>query len=425
MRQQEPRRYQISHVPAVVRNRDRQIGIREPVLARYERATFEKDLIAPPGQPLAAFICPGSPLLDSVIDLTLERNRDLLKRGTVLVDDRDAGMTPRVFFYLEHAIQDASVTRSGERRFISKRVVYIEMDSAGTASHIHYAPYLDFRPLAKAEPAQDAILAHPNCAWITKEMELRVQTHAVTAIVPEHLKEVRQERMEQIRRTEEAVKDRLRKEINYWDHRAEELKLQEQAGKANARLNSQEARKRADLLQGRLQKRLEELRLEAQIAPMPPVIQGGFLVIPIGLIRTMQGEPASTSHSEVDRQVVAARARAIVMEVERRLGFEPVDREAEKVGYDIESRVAGTGKLRFIEVKGRASGADSVSVTKNEILYSLNKPEDFILGIVEFLDGDRHAVHYIRKPFQREPDFDVTSVNYDFAALIARGHPPA
>ena len=50
------------------------------------------------------------------------------------------------------------------------------------------------------------------------------------------------------------------------------------------------------------------------------------------------------------------------------------------MGYDIESRVPGEGKLRFIEVKGRAAGADTLTVTRNEILYSLNKPEDFILG---------------------------------------------
>ncbi len=50
------------------------------------------------------------------------------------------------------------------------------------------------------------------------------------------------------------MKDRLTKEINYWDHRAEDLKHQEQAGKPNARLNSNEARKRADTLQARLQK---------------------------------------------------------------------------------------------------------------------------------------------------------------------------
>ena len=37
-------------------------------------------------------------------------------------------------------------------------------------------------------------------------------------------------------KTEAAVKDRLTKEISYWDHRAEQLKLQEQAAKSNSRL---------------------------------------------------------------------------------------------------------------------------------------------------------------------------------------------
>lgn len=108
------------------------------------------------------------------------------------------------------------------------------------------------------------------------------------------------------------------------------------------------------------------------------------------------------------------------MEIERGLGFEPADRETEKLGYDIESRVPGTGKLRFIEVKGRISGAATITVTRNEVLYSLNKPEDFILAIVEFIDDGGHRVHYIRQPFQREPDFGVTSVNYGFAELIAK-----
>jgi len=108
------------------------------------------------------------------------------------------------------------------------------------------------------------------------------------------------------------------------------------------------------------------------------------------------------------------------MDVERQLGYEPIDREYEKLGYDIESRDPRTGHLRFLEVKGRVAGAATITVTKNEILYSLNKPEDFILAIVEFLPGDAHRVHYVRCPFQREPDFGVTSVNYDFAELLAR-----
>src|SRR2546430_15383831 len=95
-KQREARRYEVTHVPAPVRNRDRLIGIGQPVLPRYERIAFEKSLVAPQGQPLAAFVCPGHPLLDAVIDLTLERHRDLLRRGAVLVDESDTGNQPRV-----------------------------------------------------------------------------------------------------------------------------------------------------------------------------------------------------------------------------------------------------------------------------------------------------------------------------------------
>ena len=111
------------------------------------------------------------------------------------------------------------------------------------------------------------------------------------------------------------------------------------------------------------------------------------------------------------------------MEIERRLGYEPVDKEIERLGYDIESRIPGTGRLRFIEVKGRVAGAPTITVTKNEILYSLNKPDDFILAIVAF-DGPDQRVYYLRQPFRREPDFGVTSVNYDLAELLTRAGPP-
>jgi superfamily II DNA or RNA helicase len=424
-RQREARRYEVTHVPAPVRNRDRMIGIGEPVLPRYERIVFEKSLIAPQGQPLAAFVCPGHPLLDATLDLTLERNRDLLRRGAVLVDERDAGTTPRVLFYLEHAVQDASLLKSGDRRTISKQMLYVELDAAGQARHLHYAPYLDYRPLRPDEPGVDALLARPESAWITRDLEQKALAHAITAVVPEHLQEVRTRRSAWIEKARAAVKDRLTKEIGYWDHRAEELKLQEQAGKPNARLNSQEARHRADDLQARLQKRMEQLDLEAQVSALPPVALGGFVVVPAGLIAQMTGRPMSQSTQPADTQASAARARAVIMEVERRLGFEPTDREYEKLGYDIESRDVRTGRLRFLEVKGRVSGAATITVTKNEILYSLNKPEDFILAIVEFLENDAHRVHYVRRPFQREPDFGVTSVNYDFNELILRSEHPS
>jgi hypothetical protein len=430
IRQREHRRYEVTHVPATVRNRDRLIGVGEPVLSRYERITFEKALINPQGKPMAAFICPGHPLLDATLDIVIERHRDLLRRGAVLVDEQDHGDRPRLLFYLEHAIQDAGITSSGNRRMVSKRMLYVEMDKAGSVSHLHYAPYLDYRPLTSGEEDVAKILNLAECGWIDRELEQKAQAYAISHVVPEHMEEVKARRLELIKKTEAAVKDRLTKEISYWDHRAEELKLQEQAGKPNARLNSNEARKRADVLEERLKKRMQELKREAKLSPLPPVVLGGMLVIPQGLVDRLNSTKTITTPSIIaqnaiiDTQAAGARARQIVMDIEHGLGYEPIDRETEKLGYDIESRLPGTGKLRFIEVKGRVSSAATITITRNEILYSLNKPEDFILAIVEF-DGDRHKVHYVRQPFQREPDFGVTSVNYNFKELLEKAGPPS
>lgn len=419
----EPQRHEITHVPAMVRSRDRLIGRGEPILSRYERITFDKECVAPQGQPLAALVCPGHPLLDATIDLILERNQDVLRRGSVLVDEREPGCEPRVLFHLEHAIQDCGAANAGDGRTISKKTLYVEISAGGKVSYPHYAPYLDYRPLKEDEPNPEEILARPECQWIGKQLEAEVLSHAANKLVPEHLAEVKARRLEWIEKTRQAVKDRLTKEIAYWDHRAEELKLQEQAGRPNAKLNSQEARRRADELAGRLQKRMEQLDREAHISALLPVVKGGVVIVPAGFLAKMRGK--APKEVATDKQAVAARAREIVMEVERRLGYEPQDVEEFKLGYDIESRDPRTGRLRFIEVKGRDGDAATVTVTKNEILTSLNKPDSYILAIVEFLPDGGHRVHYVRRPFQREPDFGVTSVNYDLGELIERAEAPA
>ncbi len=391
-RQREPRRYQISRVPAVVQRRADDIGTTEPVSSRYQRIAFEKSLVTPRGQPHTAFVCPGHPLLDAVLDLTLERNRTLLKRGAVLVDDRDHGLEPHVLLYLEHAIHDGRPTRDGDDRTISKRMIYLDFGPEGARGHVRYAPYLDFRPLVDDDPRPSVILSRPECAWIDRELEGKAEAYATANVVPAHLEEIREARVSAI---------------------------------DNARLNSGEAAKRADQLQARLKQRLEELSLERRISAGPPVVLGGMLVVPKGLLDRIAGLKTKKEAMTTDTQAIAAKARNIIMDVERGMGFEPIDREFEKLGYDVESRVPETGKLRFIEVKGRVEGAPTITVTHNEILFSLNRPDDFVLAIVEFLEKGGHRVHYLRQPFQRKPDFGVTSVNYNFADLLARAGEPS
>jgi len=428
IRERESKRYEITHVPALIRQRDRLIGTGQPVLGRYERITFDKTLLAVPGQPLATFVCPGQPLLSATIDLTLERNRDLLKRGTILVDPDDSGEEVRALFYLEHTIQDGRTDKAGNRRVVSRQLLFVETDSTGCTRNAGYAPYLDYRP---ATPEERTSLAPTleSQAWLQTDLESAIVGHAIADLVPVHLGEVRARREDLVTRTMAAVKDRLTKEITYWDHRANQLKDQELAGKINARINSGKARQRADELQARLQRRMAELELERQIAPLPPVAVGGAIVVPIGLVNKLlpplsQPEDEGSAASAAARKQMELLAMQMVMDAEERLGNQPRDVSRAKCGYDIESKVQADGKLRFIEVKGRVAGALTVTVTRNEILTALNKPDDFILAVGQVEDGRQNLV-YIRQPFQQEPEFAVESINYKLAELLSRGQAPA
>src|SRR5207237_1963308 len=115
-----------------------------------------------------------------------------------------------------------------------------------------------------------------------------------------------------------------------------------------------------------------ELQQERQVAPLPPVTVGGALVVPLGLLARLGAVDAGAPERRaLETARVERLAMDAVMEAERRLGFEPRDVGADKLGYDVQSATPGGGPLRFIEVKGRAAGADSVTVTKNEILTAL------------------------------------------------------
>lgn len=442
IQERETKRYEIKHVPAAVRNRDRLIGRGEPVLPRYERICFEKELISLQGKPLARFVCPGHPLLDATIDLILERYRDLLKQGSIFLNESDPGEGVRVLFYLEQSIQDGRTDKHGNRRVVSRQMQFVEIDEKGNVINAGYAPYLDYRPLTEEE--RKLATCELEQAWLKADLESQVTSYAITNLVPKHFGEVKSRKEELVNKTMAAVKDRLVKEITYWDHRAEELKAEELAGKVNARINSAKARVRADELGGRLEKRLSELEQERQLSPAPPVVMGGALVVPEGLVDRLRGKRVEKPNLFAkETKQVEKLAMDAVMAVEKSLKFLPRDVSHENCGYDIESSIPGTGKLRFIEVKGRIEGAKTVTITKNEILTAFNKPDDFILALVLVPPSEEGSseelrdlipikgkpqndcwVCYLRKPFQREPDFGVTSVNYRLEELLARAEEP-
>ena len=415
-RERETSRYEITHVPLSVRNRDRLIGTRETVLGRYERITFEKDLVSIEGKPLAAFVCPGHPLLDATIDLVLEHHRSLLKQGAVLIDPKDSGIEPRILYILEHAVQDARQDKTGNRRVVSREMNFLEIDDKREMHPAGFAPYLDYAPVIESERID--ILSKLSGDRLSKDSESEVVSYAVANLVPRHFAEVKERKEELVKKTMAAVKDRLTKEINYWDNRCNELKMQELAGRINARMNSGKARQRADELEARLKKRMEELEQERRLSPLPPVVIGGALIVPIGLLRTIKGEKFDDK-ADADKKRIEELAMNAVMDYEKSLGNCPVDVSSENRGYDIETSDKKTGRLRFIEVKGRDKRQDVVTITKNEILTGLNKPDDFILAVV-LVESNTTETWYVRKPFSKEVDFAETSRNFRISELLTK-----
>ncbi|NMB36192.1 MAG: DUF3883 domain-containing protein, partial [Firmicutes bacterium] len=418
----EKGRYEITSVPFTIRNRDLQIGFGEPVLRRYERVCFDKEYCNVQGLAPATLLTPGHPLLNATIDLIRERNADVLKRGAVFIDDNDPGLEARLLFYIEDSVQDGVILPGGNKRIISKQINFVEIKEDGTATNAGYAPYLDYR--AAGESEQDVIRSFlQDQEWLQANVEEIAVGHAIAQIIPAHVAEVRSRKLKHINKITKAVKERLTAEIQYWDFRAADLKQKESAGKINARLNSQMAARRAEKLEARLQKRLAELETEKLIFAPPPVVIGGAIVIPRGLLHKLLGSPDTYTADALARRKIELAAMKAVMDIETKLGYLPRDVSGAKIGYDVESLIPpdkrGTdgAPLRFIEVKGRTKGATTVTVSKNEILTAFNKPEEYILAIVE-VDGTNTRTIYLKKPFNERPDFAATSVNFNIIDLV-------
>jgi len=181
-------------------------------------------------------------------------------------------------------------------------------------------------------------------------------------------------------------------------------------------------------LADRLQRRMEQLAQEKSITATPPVVRGGLIVIPKGLLNnrlgatdTIQGGFAENAASRREIEIMAMDA---VMDTERALGNQPSDVSAQKVGYDILSFNPESKRQRFIEVKGRIDSADTITVTRNEIITSLNKPEDFILAIVQVNQGFANEPRYVWQPFDIEPAFGVTAQQFKLKHLLDKSESP-
>ena len=420
-RRREGDRFEIPHVPAALRETDRRISdSRKPLLTRYARICFDKREIHVHGAPDADLVHPAHPLMAALIDTILTKDRPLLKRGAVLVDPADPGDKPSLLLILEHSVREGG---GKDAHTVSQRLQFVWAGADGSMRAADAAPHLGLEPLAETNRALLAGLMEEP--WLRTDLEQRAITHAASVLVPEHYDEIKRRRLERLDKIHAAVRERLIREINYLGARAAQLDLQVSAGR-QPRIQPDNLRKRAEELDARLKAREREIESQRHIVSATPVVLGGALVIPAGLLAKLRGKPlpAAFTADAAARAAIERRAMDAVIAAEKSRGCMVTDVSAEKCGWDITAQppiVDGIlPEARHIEVKGRAKGADVITVTRNEICTALNQGDKFSLAIVLVEDDNVDGLHYVRQPFTQEPEPGVASQNYELAKLLAK-----
>ena len=417
----ETGRYEIKHVPVklqhfVVKNRKDGLGSRRTVLRKYERICFDKKYVFLPGRPnspRAEIMHPGHPLLQAVNATIRQEYQDAVENGAVLIDKNNYETEPRLLVLVECSVRE----ESGEKDYVSRQMQFLWVHKNGQISLAGIAPHRDLDPLTDRQREQLKQVIERG--WDLSNSKEAVQQYA-NRLTHKMLEEAKIERQEHVERICKQVKQRLRYAIKLLDEKYSDLRERIENGK---RRQGDEARlaqidERIEILSNRLSHRIKELEQQKCLYSPQPMIRGFALVIPQGML------PGENTVDAASRRKIELLAMEAVTKAEVQLGRLVKDVSKDNKGWDIESMSkVGDGELlpcRYIEVKGRAKGADEVTVTKNEVDQALNLGEKFLLAIV-FVDGDKASTPlYVKNPFMNPLDDGVTSVNFKIANLLNR-----
>ena len=378
--------YEIRRIPPQLKERrHHRTGARLP--DRYERICFDKNHINA-GKNRADFVAPGHPLLDAVVESISERYEAVLRTGTVLIDDQAKSSEPRLMVAVETSAKIVS-GRDGEEREIDKWVDYVELTANGEAS-AGSAPYLDYRPPQPAEVEWISQWQRPG--WVRADDGSRAIQLVAGRLLPERIEGLTNQRREDAQKIRRMVTDRLEAEIRHWRRRAEEIARNERAGRT-PRLNSERARGRADQLQARLDARLEQVDREQSVVATPPAVTAVCLVLPAELL---DHNSSIDDLTENRRRIERVAMDAVTADLQSR-GYECEDVSSQNTGWDIEAK-SPDGSLLFVEVKGRKIGEAKVALSRNEYLAASNRPDSYVLAVVN-VDGETH-----RQPAYRRID---------------------
>jgi len=417
--------FEIPYVPLLFTKMNNNIGQQssKPISRKYARVSFEGELdgISSSKHNINQ-LGPGHPLLDAVVNESLRRYQPVLEEGTIFVDEESSVLSPEVHMILKSEVYNIV---KGQKNIVSTRLFLgaVNKSNKFDFKEVNFARYLDFKPLSEFNITPQSILSRNELNWVNSNLVDQVLKKATDEIVFDHKNLVQKEKESWSSKVKKAVEKRLQGEISYWNTHYTDLLRDVREGKKVRETELRNAKRNANDLAIRLENRMNQLKEEEKVFSSPPALVGIYLVLPKDLLVEPERSIKNSSSSSSDKMLSAEIARNLVMKIEESLGNIPKDVEFQKKGYDIES-IKPNGDYRLIEVKGRSSDAKEVTFTTNEINFSLNQPENYIIALVEFSEAGSSKVYYSRNFFENKPDVHQKSSNYSMSALKANSTSP-
>ena len=344
----------------------------------YKQVVFDKRLLL--SDATSEWVTPGHPLFEVVREDAQERVRDDLHRGAVFFD-LHCKEPSRLNIY-SAAIHD------GHGHVLHRRLFAVQENPDRSMTLRQPTLLLDIAPAPPGTPVPDTTLND----------HASLEHYLVGEALEGFLKEVTAQREKETETISRHMEISLNELIHRQNLKLAELVSQREAGDTNPSIpgNIKQAEDRLDELNGRLERRRQELQQERHCTISDIQRHGCAWILPHPE-RSKPEFARLVSDDETERIAVEA-----VMAYERARGWEAVSVENENRGFDLISRRPHPEdpqtaiEVRFIEVKGLAAVGE-VALTTNEYKTAQRLKRDYWLYIV-FNCPSKPAINVIQHP---------------------------
>ena len=372
--------YRIGRIPRTLWPIGEQLEPRFGKLGReYKQIVFDKKLLT--DDPTLEWVTPGHPLFETVREDIQSRVEDDLRRGA--------------FFYDLHREEPArldvfsAAVKDGRGNVIHRHIFVIQTAMTGSLTVRQPTLFLDLSPAPPGATVPDGI-SLPGRDQLEQALNEKALQPFLLAITTQREKEI-----DFISRHMEISLNEL---IHRQNLRMADLLEAQQSGEVSPLLaaNIKTTEDRLDELNGRLERRREELAQEKQCLISDILHHGRAWVLP----HPERKSPSMASmvrDDEIERIAIEA-----VKAYEDARGWQVESVEDQNRGFDLISRKPHPEdpktaiEIRFIEVKGRAAVGE-IALTTNEYKTAERLRNDYWLYVV-FNCGSKPDIHLIQDP---------------------------